>query len=173
MLVDELHAGHPGVGAAVPGAKRHRRGHADVPRIEAETSLPEARVVLALDRSAEAPGGPRAISTGRSSRRGEGSPGARARRRAARPPSGRASDSPFIESFNDKVRDERLSQRRLDGLADARVTVENSRIDCNLNRPHSSLGNLTPCEFAAHASVGRRSAPPPSGPLKFEEPATL
>ncbi len=33
------------------------------------------------------------------------------------------------------------------GLADARRTVEDWMIDYNQNRPHSSLGNLTPEEF--------------------------
>ena len=82
-------------------------------------------------------------------------------------------DAPFIESLDDKYRDERLNQHWFGGLPDARSTIENWRSDYNLNRPHSSRGRLTPCESAAQASAGLRSAPPSTGPLKLEEPATL
>jgi len=86
---------------------------------------------------------------------------------------GTPTDDPFIESRDDKFRDERLNQRWVGGLADARVTIENWRIDYNFNRPLSSRGSLPPCELAARASAGLRSAPRPTGPLKLEEPATL
>jgi putative transposase len=33
-------------------------------------------------------------------------------------------------------------------MADARARIEEWRIDYNQNRPHSSLGGLTPAEFA-------------------------
>ena len=144
--------------------------------IEVDTSLPAARVVRVLDRLAAAHGRPRAITvdngtefTARATDAWAHAHGVELR--FSRP--GTPTDNPFIESFNDKFRDECLNQHWFGGLADARFTIENWRIDYNLNRPHSSLGNLTPCEFAAQASAGLRSAPPPSGPLKLEEPATL
>jgi len=55
---------------------------------------------------------------------------------------GTPTDNPFIESFNDKFRDECLNRHWFGGLADARFTIEDWRIDHNLNRPHGPLGNL-------------------------------
>ncbi len=144
--------------------------------IEVDTSLPAARVARVLDRLAAAHGRPRATTvdngtefTARATDAWAHAHGMETRFGGP----GTPSDNPFIERFDDKVRGECLDQHWLGGLAGVRVTIENRRIDSNLNRPHSSLRNLTPCEFAAQASAGLRSAPPPSGPLKLEEPATL
>jgi len=144
--------------------------------VEVDTSLPAARLVRGLDRPAAARGRPRAITvdngTEFTARATDASAHAHGvELRFSRP--GSPTDDPFIESFNDKLRDECLNQHWFGGLADARFTIENWRIDYDVNRPHRSLGNLPPCEFAAQASAGLRSAPPPSGPLKLEEPATL
>ena len=35
-----------------------------------------------------------------------------------------------------------------DSLLEARVLIEDHRIDYNINRPHSAHGDLTPAEFA-------------------------
>jgi len=43
-------------------------------------------------------------------------------------------------------------------LADARIKIEKWRIQYNRERPHSSLGNLTPEEFAAQAANPGSSA---------------
>ena len=144
--------------------------------IEIDTSLPAARVVRVLDRPAAARGRPRAITVDNGTEFTARAPDAGAQARGVElrfSRSGTPIDNPFIESLDHKFRDECLSQHWFGGLADARLIIENWRIDSNLNRPHSSLGNPTPCEFAAQASAGLRSAPPPSGPLKLEEPATL
>jgi putative transposase len=55
----------------------------------------------------------------------------------------------FIESFNGKLRDECLNEHVFSSLAEARRIIEAWRIDYNTVRPHSSLGYLTPQEFAA------------------------
>jgi len=60
---------------------------------------------------------------------------------------GKPQQNGFIESFNGRFRDECLNEHWFLSLADARTTVEEWRIDYNQNRPHSSLGNLTPEEF--------------------------
>lgn len=60
---------------------------------------------------------------------------------------GKPQQNGFIESFNGRFRDECLNEHWFLSLADARRTVEEWRIDYNQNRPHSSLGNLTPEEF--------------------------
>lgn len=54
----------------------------------------------------------------------------------------------WIESFNGRLRDELLNSRQWDSLLEARVLIEDWRIDYNTNRPHSAHGDLTPTEFA-------------------------
>ncbi len=54
----------------------------------------------------------------------------------------------WIESFNGKFRDELLNMWRFDSLLEARVIIEDWRIDYNVNRPHTAHGDLTPSEFA-------------------------
>lgn len=54
----------------------------------------------------------------------------------------------FIESFNGRIRDECLNLEVFFDLADAREKIERWRHDYNHNRPHSSLDDRTPAEFA-------------------------
>lgn len=56
----------------------------------------------------------------------------------------------WIESFNGKFRDELLNLWQFDSLLEARVIIEDWRIDYNVNRPHTAHGDLTPSEFAQH-----------------------
>jgi len=53
------------------------------------------------------------------------------------------------ESFNGKFRDECLSLEWFRSRAEAKVIIEQWRRHYNEVRPHSSLGYLTPAEFAA------------------------
>jgi putative transposase len=55
----------------------------------------------------------------------------------------------FAESFNGRLRDECLNDNWFVSLLDARRTIEAYRQDHNTARPHSSLGDLTPAEYAA------------------------
>lgn len=71
---------------------------------------------------------------------------------------GRPMQNGRVESFNGKFRDECLNANWFATLMDARQKVERWRSEYNLERPHSSLGYLTPAEF------GER-APSPSGSL--------
>ena len=57
-------------------------------------------------------------------------------------------ENPFIESFNGKLRDELLNVEAFETLLEAQVLAEDFRIEYNTYRPHSSLGGLTPFEFA-------------------------
>jgi len=54
----------------------------------------------------------------------------------------------YIESFFDKLRDECLNREVFRNGKEAQVIVENWRQEYNNYRPHSSLGYLTPAEFA-------------------------
>jgi transposase InsO family protein len=58
-------------------------------------------------------------------------------------------ENPFIESFNGRARDELLNIEEFANVLEARVVTEAWRIEYNTYRPHSSLGGLTPVEFAA------------------------
>jgi len=54
----------------------------------------------------------------------------------------------YIESFFDKLRDECLNREVFHNGREAQAIVENWRQEYNNYRPHSSLGYLTPTEFA-------------------------
>ena len=71
---------------------------------------------------------------------------------------GKPSDNAFIEAFNSRLRQECLSASWFLSMADARQRIEAWRIDYNQNRPHSSLGNLTPIQFAAQLKPARKVA---------------
>jgi putative transposase len=66
---------------------------------------------------------------------------------------GRPTENGFIESFNGRLRDECLNAELFSDLLDARAKLEAWRTDYNENRPHSSIGNLTPIEFANRVST--------------------
>lgn len=61
---------------------------------------------------------------------------------------GKPTQNPFVESYNGKMRDECLNLHWFRAIDEARGTIGAHRIDHNEVRPHSSLGNLTPQEFA-------------------------
>jgi len=56
------------------------------------------------------------------------------------------------ESFNGKFRDECLGMQWFKNRIDAKVAIEDWRKMYNGVRPHSSLGNLTPTEYAERIS---------------------
>lgn len=61
---------------------------------------------------------------------------------------GKPIDNAFAESFNGSFRDECLNVNWFLSFDDACVKIEAWRNDYNEFRPHSSLSNLTPAEFA-------------------------
>lgn len=62
---------------------------------------------------------------------------------------GRPWQNGCVESFHDKLRKECLNRECFLSLAEARVVLESWRREYNEFRPHSSLGDMTPAEFAA------------------------
>jgi putative transposase len=62
---------------------------------------------------------------------------------------GKPMQNGYIESFNGKFRDECLNEHWFSTLAEARAIVATWRRDYNENRPHSSIGYLTPAEYGA------------------------
>ena len=71
---------------------------------------------------------------------------------------GKPTQNAFIESFNGKLRDECLNETLFSSLADAKETLEAWQEDYNHHRPHSSLENLTPMEFAQKMSMDKLAA---------------
>lgn len=83
----------------------------------------------------------------------------------------------FIESFNDRLRDEFLNETPFTSLAQARVALGCWRADYNDLHPHSRLGWKTPSEFAVSVHPRRDlalryahgSAPAPAALTAREE----
>lgn len=60
---------------------------------------------------------------------------------------GKPVENAYIESFNGRFRDECLNENWFLSFEHAKQIIEKWRIDYNNERPHSSLGYLTPEEF--------------------------
>jgi putative transposase len=71
---------------------------------------------------------------------------------------GKPQQNGFIESFNGKLRDEKLNDTLFSSLHQARVELATWRNDYNHHRPHSGLGWLTPSEFAKTAAPAQAMA---------------
>jgi putative transposase len=67
-------------------------------------------------------------------------------------------ENPFVESFNSRARDELFNVEEFATLLEAQVVVEAWRIEYNTYRPYSSLGDLTPAEYAASWTITNQSA---------------
>ena len=120
--------------------------------IEVDTSSTGSRVKAVLERLAETRGLPHSITVDHGpefegrvldawayERRGQLS--------FIRP--GKPNENTYIDSFNGKFRDECLNEHWFISMADARRIIEAWRIEYNTERPHSSLGYVTPEEYAA------------------------
>lgn len=64
---------------------------------------------------------------------------------------GKPMQNGFVESLNGRFRDECLNEHLFRSLPAARWLIEEWRIDYNARRPHTSLGGLTPNEFATQS----------------------
>ena len=67
----------------------------------------------------------------------------------------------YIESFNGRLRDDVLNRELFHSVREAKVIVENWRLEYNNHRPHSGLGYMTPAAFAAKCIASVRAAPSP------------
>jgi putative transposase len=55
----------------------------------------------------------------------------------------------YVQSFNGRLRDELLDRELLLSLPEARVVLDQWRVDYNHRRPHSGLNWMTPAAYAA------------------------
>jgi putative transposase len=119
---------------------------------EVDTSLPAARVIQSLEEVALERGYPARIVVDNGSEFRSTALDAWAYEHAVnlefiQP--GKPIQNAVIESFNGRMRDELLNQHWWRTLNEAREAVGAYREDYNRVRPHSTLGNRTPEEFAA------------------------
>lgn len=144
----------------------------ECPAIEVDTSLPGERVARVLDRLVALRGTPTAITVDNGPELAGKALDAWAHRHGVildfiTP--GKPVQNAYIESFNGKFRDECLSQHWFLSLSDARFHIERYRIDYNEVRPHSSLANRTPAEFAREHSDAAPSPTPSPNPKGLSE----
>jgi putative transposase len=127
--------------------------------IEVDTSITGTRVAAVLDRIGEQRGLPASITVDHGPEFEGQVLDAWAYARGVRllfirP--GKPVENAYIESFNGKFRDECLNEHWLVTMAHARRVIESWRIEYNTERPHSSLGDRTPVEYAALAMEAYR-----------------
>ena len=67
----------------------------------------------------------------------------------------------YIESFHSRFRNEVLNRELFHSVKEARVLVEAWRLEYNNHRPHSSLADMTPAEFAAGCIASAPATPSP------------
>jgi transposase InsO family protein len=67
--------------------------------------------------------------------------------------------NPYSESFNARFRDEFLNREVFGTLLEAKVLGKEHREKYNHHRPHSSLGDQTPAEFAQRCFASLRATP--------------
>ena len=65
----------------------------------------------------------------------------------------------YAESFHSRVRDEFLAMEVFESLTAAQKLSRQWKEDYNENRPHSSLGYVTPAEFAARCAASAPATP--------------
>jgi putative transposase len=119
-------------------------------RIEVDTSIGGERVTRILNEIAQAEGLPESITVDNGPEFIGNALDSWAYQRGVtlnfiRP--GKPVENAFIESFNGRLRSECLNGHWFTSLDHARRVIEEWRIDYNTERPHGSLGNLTPDEF--------------------------
>ena len=119
--------------------------------LEVDTSITGKRVVAVLERLAELRGLPLSITVDHGPEFEGQVLDAWAYQRGVRLSfirPGKPVENAYVESFNGRFRDECLNEHWFLTMAHARRAIENWRIEYNTERPHSSLGNLTPEEYA-------------------------
>jgi putative transposase len=72
----------------------------------------------------------------------------------------------YAESFHSRVRDEFLALEMFESLSAAKRLTRQWREDYNHHRPHSSLGYMTPIEFAARCAASAPASATPQPALQ-------
>jgi putative transposase len=128
----------------------------ECPAIEVDTSLGGTRVVNVLDRLAETRELPEVITIDNGPEFAGKALDEWAYRKSIKLnfiTPGKPVENAYAESFNGRLRDECLNTNWFMNLKHARNVIEDWRRDYNEVRPHSSLKNMTPMEYA-NATTG-------------------
>ncbi len=80
-------------------------------------------------------------------------------------------ENAYSETFNSRLGDELLDREVFETLKEAKVILEDHRLDYNHRRPHSSLGYRTPAEFAAAQTKPGVASLPPADAVPIPDPA--
>jgi len=133
----------------------------ECPLVEADFSMDAGKVIACLERLKSTRGLPQAITVDNGTEFYSRAMDSWAYRNKVqldfiRP--GKPVENAFIESFNGRLRDEFLNTNLFGSLEDVRKKLEAWRIDYNTERPHSSIGNLAPEEFARQQKQGPKKA---------------
>jgi putative transposase len=130
--------------------------------IEADSSLPGARVVRVMERLVQEHGKPMLIRTdngpefaGRALDQWAFENGVRLE--FIQP--GRPMQNGYIESFNGRFRDECRNENWFLSLADAKRIIAAWRHDYNHHRPHTPLGGRTPAEVVSATAARSQERP--------------
>ena len=67
----------------------------------------------------------------------------------------------YIESFHSRFRDDLLDREIFHSVKESKILVEQWRLEYNHHRPHSSLDDMTPAEFAAGCIASAPATPSP------------
>ena len=128
----------------------------ECPSIEVDTSLGGARVVNVLERLSETRGLPEVITIDNGPEFAGKALDEWAYRKNVKLnfiTPGKPVENAYAESFNGRLRDECLNTNWFLNLKHAKNVIEDWRKDYNEVRPHSSLKNMTPMEYA-NATTG-------------------
>jgi len=128
----------------------------ECPAIEVDTSLGGDRVVNVLERLSETRGLPEVITIDNGPEFAGKALDEWAYRKSIKLnfiTPGKPVENAYAESFNGRLRDECLNTNWFMNLKQARNIIEDWRRDYNEVRPHSSLKNMTPMEYA-NATAG-------------------
>lgn len=79
-------------------------------------------------------------------------------------------ENAYSESFNSRFRDELLDREMFETLKEAKVIIEDHRLEYNHRRPHSSLGYRTPAQFAAACVRPGADSLPPGDVVPIPDP---
>jgi len=123
----------------------------ECPTIEVDTSIGGFRVARVLDRLSQMRGLPEVITVDNGPEFAGKTLDEWAYRKGVKLnfiQPGKPVQNAYVESFNGRLRDECLNESWFKTLDEARVIIEDWRIDYNRVRPHSSLDDLTPEGYA-------------------------
>jgi putative transposase len=125
--------------------------------LEADHAMPSRTVTTALDRAIAAYGKPQAITCDNGTEFTSNVFDAWAHQEQIEIvfiTPGKPTENGLIESFNGRLRDECLNTQWFESLDRMRELLAEWRRDYNETRPHSSIGNLAPAEYAAKLLMG-------------------